>query len=174
MVVDDCCKVRALYQSVFPGVEVTLDVFHAVQRVTKVIPKGSEFSKKFSKDLGLVFRQNSDCGEVREMATPSQAVILENLDNFSRRWGTFLSLEGMNRALLEIDPLRGHIRKDCLSHLKPGEGTESNERLPNSLNKSLLCGATTLGPKLAIAIICLICYAINCKRDGKSTSRTQK
>lgn len=82
VVVDDCCKVRALYQSVFPGVEVKLDIFHAMQRVTKAIPKGSEFSKKFTKDLGMILTQKSDCGEVREMATPSHAVILQNVDNF--------------------------------------------------------------------------------------------
>lgn len=29
-IVDDCCKVRSLYQSVFPDVEVKLDLFHAV------------------------------------------------------------------------------------------------------------------------------------------------
>ena len=174
VVVDDCCKVRALYQSVFPGVEVKLDIFHAVQRVTKVIPKGSEFSKKFSKDLGMIFRQNGDCGEFREMATPSQAVILENLENFSKRWSAFLSLEEMNRARLEIDHLRAHIRKDCLSDLEPGEGTESNERLHNTLNKSLLCGATTVGPELAIAIISLIFYAINCKRDGRKHEQNSK
>ena len=174
VVLDDCCKVRALYQSVFPGVEVKLDIFHAVQRVAKVIPKGSQFSKKFSKDLGMTFRQNSDCGEVREMATPSQAVILENLENFSKRWSAFLSLEGMSRALLEINHLRAHIRKGCLSDLKPGEGAESNERLHNTLNKSLLCEATTVGPELAIAIISLIFYAINCKRDGRKQEQNSK
>ena len=41
IIVDDCYKVRALHQSVFPGVEVKLDLFHAVQRVSKVIPKGA-------------------------------------------------------------------------------------------------------------------------------------
>ena len=174
VVVDDCCKVRALYQSVFPGVEVKLDIFHAIQRVTRAIPKGSEFSKKFTKDLGMIFRQKSDCGEVREMATPSHPVILQNVDNFIKRWSTFLSLDGMNRALLEIDHLRAHIRKGCLSDIKPGEGTESNERLHNTLNKSLLCGATTVGPELAIAIISLIFYAINCKRDGRKHAQNSK
>ena len=174
VVVDDCSKVKALYQSVCPGVEVKLDIFHTVQRVTKVTPQGSDFSKKFSKDLGMIFRQNGDFGEFREMATPPQAVILENLENFSKRWSAFLSLEGMNRALLEIDHLRVHIRKGCLSDLKPGEGTESDERLHNTLNKSLLCGATTVGPELAIAIISLIFYAINCKRDGKKHERNSK
>ena len=174
VVVDDCCKVRALYQSVFPGVEVKLDIFHAVQRVTKAIPKGSEFSKKFTKDLGMIFRQKSDCGEVREMATPSHADILQNVDDFIKRWSTFLSLEGMNRALLEINHLKAHITKGCLSDIKPGEGTESNERLHNTLNKSLLCGATTVGPELAIAIISLIFYAINCKRDGRKHEQNSK
>jgi len=73
----------------------------------------------------------------------------------------------MNRARSEIDRLTAHIRKGCLSGLKPGEGTESNERLHNTLNKSLLCGATTVGPEIAIAIISLIFYVINCKKCGK-------
>ena len=61
------------------------------------------------------------------MATRSDAVILQNVHNFIKRWSTFLSLDRMNRALLEIDHLRAHIRKGCLSDIKPGEGTESNE-----------------------------------------------
>ena len=138
-----------------------------MQRVRKAIPKGSEFSKKFSKQLGMIFRQKSDCGKVHEMATRSHTVILQNVHNFIKRWSTFLSLDRMNRALLEVDHLRGHIRKGCLSDIKPGEGTESNERLHNTLNKSLLCGATTVGPELAIAIISLIFYNIYCKRDGR-------
>jgi len=73
----------------------------------------------------------------------------------------------MNRARSEIDRLTAHIRKGRLSGLKPGEGTESNERLHNTLNKSLLCGATTVGPEIATAIISLIFYAINCKKCGK-------
>ena len=40
--INDCCKVRALYQSVFLGVKVKLDLFHGVQRVTRSIPKGTE------------------------------------------------------------------------------------------------------------------------------------
>ena len=61
------------------------------------------------------------------MATRSDAVILQNVHNFIKRWSTFLSLDRMNRALLKIDHLRAHIRKGCLSDIKPGEGTESNE-----------------------------------------------
>lgn len=167
ILVDDCCKVRTMYQSVFPEVEVKLDLFHAVQRVTKVIPKGFEFSKRLAKDFGIIFQQNGDCGEVQKMSTPSPPVLVENLYNLRKRWNTFLSLEEMNRARSEIDRLNAHIRKGCLSRLKPGEGTESNERLHKNLNKSLLCGATMVGPEIAMAIISLIFYVSNCKKCGK-------
>lgn len=101
------------------------------------------------------------------MSTPSLPVLLENLETFRKWWNTFLRLEEMNRARTEINRLTVHIRKGCLSELKPGEGTESNERLHNTLNKSLLCGATTIGPEIAIAIISLIFYAVNCKKRGE-------
>lgn len=31
VILDDCCKVKAQYRSVFPGIQVKLDLFHAVQ-----------------------------------------------------------------------------------------------------------------------------------------------
>lgn len=136
------------------------------EKPTKRTTKERESQKQWEQP------NNMQCKE--SYFTLKWAVILENLDNFSKRWSTFLSLDGMNRALLEIDHLRAHIRKGCLSDLKPGEGTESNERLHNTLNKSLLCGATTVGPELAIAIISLIFYAINCKIDGRKHERNSK
>ena len=156
VIVDDCCKVGSLYQSVFPDVEVKLDLFHAVQRVTKTIPKGTELSKKFSKEFGMIFRAREDSSEVRKMPTPHPEVMIENLENFVKRWQTFLNEDNMERTLTEIDHLRRHIRKGCLSDLNPGEGTESNESLHHVLNRSLLCGATTIGPELAIAVITLL------------------
>ena len=65
VIVDDCCKVGSLYQSVFPDVEVKLDLFHAVQRVMKTIPKGTELSKKFSKEFGMIFRAREDSKSVK-------------------------------------------------------------------------------------------------------------
>ena len=43
VIVDDCCIVRVQCQSVFPGFQVKLDLFHVVQRVTKCILKGIKF-----------------------------------------------------------------------------------------------------------------------------------
>ena len=108
------------------------------------------------------------------MSTPSPPVLLENLYNLGKRWNTFLSLEEMNRARSEIDCLNAHIRKGCLSGLKPGEGTESNERLHKNLNKSLLFGATMVGPEIAIAIISLIFLCPTARNAEKSTSRMSK
>lgn len=61
VIVDDCCRVRYQYQSIFPGVVVRLDLFHATQRVIKTFPKGSEWCKQISKEFGLVFRADGDC-----------------------------------------------------------------------------------------------------------------
>ena len=174
VIVDDCCKVRSLYQSVFPDVEVKLDLFHAVQRVTKTIPKGTELSKKFSKEFGMIFRAREDSSEVRKMPTPHPEVMTENLENFVKRWQTFLNQDNMERTLTEIDHLRRHISKGYLSDLNPGEGTESNGSLHHVLNRSLLCGATTIGPELAIAVITLLFYSINCKQRGTKHYRNSR
>ena len=49
----------------------------------------------------------------------------------------------------------------------PGEGTEPNESLHHTLNKTRLCGATTIGRELAFATLTLLFYSINCKIDGE-------
>ena len=67
VIINDCCKVRVLYQLVFLGVKVKLDLFHGVQRVTRSIPKGTEFAKRFSKEFGQILRSNGDLGDRRTL-----------------------------------------------------------------------------------------------------------
>ena len=55
-----------------------------------------------------------------------------------------------------MEHLRNQIKKGCLSGLLPGEGTEPNESLHHTLNKTLLCGATTIGRELAFVILTLL------------------
>ena len=43
--VNNCCQSRKQIQEVMGDVPVKLDLFHAIQRVTRVVPKGTEFSK---------------------------------------------------------------------------------------------------------------------------------
>ena len=57
-----------------------------MQRITSTVRKGTEMSKKFANEFGLVFRNNADLGQTRNMPTPPPNVIEENIENFERRW----------------------------------------------------------------------------------------
>ena len=51
--IDDCCKLRDKYQSVFDSVSVKLDLFHTVQRVaTTVHTADISMKRKFQKEFG--------------------------------------------------------------------------------------------------------------------------
>ena len=50
--VDNCCKLRNKIKNIFgPHVSVKLDLFHAVQRITKTIPKKDVHASQFIKEL---------------------------------------------------------------------------------------------------------------------------
>lgn len=167
VIVDDCCKVRNSYQSIFPSVKVKLDLFHAVQRIVKTFPKGTETSKQISNEFGLIFREDGDCGDIRKLPTPAPETIDRNLNNFMSRWKKILECDSQGKTLHELQNLRIHILKGCISGLSPGQGTECNERLHHTLNESLLCGASTISPEIAIAVLSLLFYGLNCKKTGK-------
>ena len=61
--VDTCCSLRSKLQSIFgPQLKVYLDLFHAVQRISKHISKRHTYQRKILKSLQLVFREPSDQG----------------------------------------------------------------------------------------------------------------
>jgi len=124
--------------------------------VIKTFPKGSEWCKQISSEFGFVFRADCDCGATRCLTTPAPNIIERNLDNVIKRWKNTLNPNDQAKTLKELQNLRVHVKKGCLSGIHPGQGTECNERLHLTLNKSLLCGATTIGPETAIAVITLI------------------
>lgn len=140
VIVDDCCKVRALYQSVFPGVKVKLDLFHGVQRVMRTIPKGTEFSTRFSKEFGQIFCANGDFGDRRTSPTPRPNILNENLNNFLKGWKDILEGNNLGNTLIEIENVRKHIDNGC-------NGTECSESLHHTLNNSLVAGVTMIGPE---------------------------
>ena len=63
VLVDDCCHVKNLYEQIFPGLKIRLDLFHACMTIVQTIPKGSSFCTKFSNELSLIFRQDGDLGD---------------------------------------------------------------------------------------------------------------
>ena len=164
VLVDDCCHVRNLYEQIFPGAKIRLDLFHACMRIVQTIPKGSSFCTKFSNELSPIFRQDGDLGEERKMSTACPIEIEANLERLLFVWTKNLNKD----SLREIEHFRKHIRKGCLSGIPVGCGTEKNERLHRHLNRSLLCGVSKIGPELAIAVMTYACvlYAWNCKRKG--------
>ena len=90
--VDDCCKVRNKYKTIFANTPVKLDLYHACQHVCKTVsnsnhpPAGS-----FRKEFRLIFRQENDQGERHLLERPSPEMISQNLNNFINRWRTLPS-----------------------------------------------------------------------------------
>ena len=139
--VDICCAWRKKLQDIFgPQLKVYLDIFLAVQRITKVIPKRHPFHKDCLQTLTFVFRDPSDKGNERTKPTPSPAVLRENLISFQKQWES-VSCNGREIlppvAIHEIQCLLKHIDKGCLSGIMPGRGTNRNKRLHRDLNRIL-------------------------------------
>ena len=61
----------------------------------------------------------------------------------------------------EIENLKKHVEKGCVSGVPPGGGTENNERLHRYLNRSLLLGATCLSVEVAKAVLTVLFYVYN-------------
>ena len=80
VLVDDCCHVKNLYEQIFPGAKIRLDLFHACMRIVQTIPKGNSFGTKFSNELSLIFRQDGDLGDERKMPTACPIDIEANLE----------------------------------------------------------------------------------------------
>ena len=137
--IDNCCAWRKKLQNLFgQEMKVYLDIFHAVQRVAKKIPKRHRLRYECMEEFRLVFRQPTDLGKNRTKATPETEVIQSNMDRFVERWKN-AECQGnkvlSKSALKEIDNLRIHVQKGCLSGIKPGRGTNRNEELHKDLNK---------------------------------------
>lgn len=63
---------------------VYLDIFHAVQRISKVIPKRHPYHKQCMESLTLVFRDSTDRGMHRTKPTPSPSILRNNLGQNGR------------------------------------------------------------------------------------------
>ena len=136
MIVNDCCHARNLYERIFSGVKIRLDLFHACSRIVQTISKKDSYGKQFSSELSLILRRNGDLGTERTTSTPGSDEIEANLERLLFSWKDRLPKE----TLHQLECLRKHIQKGCLSDIPPGCGTEKNERLHRHINRSLLCG----------------------------------
>ena len=141
--IDNCCSWRKKLQSVFgDDLIVYLDIFHAVKRFSEKIPKRNPLRRQCICEWQKVFRDSSDQGEKRHSLTPPPMTLENNLDSFLQRWKD-TEYDGhkllSTSAIKEIANIRLHVKKGCLSGIRPGRGTNRNENLHKNLNIFMSC-----------------------------------
>jgi len=127
--VDNCCTVKNNLQKFFPHASIKLDIFHAVQRLTKHMTKRHPFFNEAVKCIGMVFRCPEDIGKERKFPTPEDSVILANLQSFLSNWKKLKHKEWKlvnAKVEHEYHNLQAHIVKRCLSGIPVGIGTNRN------------------------------------------------
>ena len=67
-------------------VSVKLNLFHAIQRITKTLSKKHSHNQQFIQDLRLVFQCTGDYEISRLFNTPSIEIIQKNMENFVTNW----------------------------------------------------------------------------------------
>lgn len=112
--VDNCCSLKGKLAHLFgPDISIKLDLFHAVQRLTRHMPKRHPYHCQCMKDLKLVFRDPTDLGACRTKPTPAPDQIIANLDDhFIEKWKNCLAGDWtlLNAQVLkEVASLKVHI-----------------------------------------------------------------
>lgn len=120
--VDNCCQWRHMLQSIFgEHLQVKLDIFHAVQRVTSKLSKKHPFHWLCVQDLRMIFRDPTDQGETRTKLTPDSDTLISNAKSFLKKWSGMESNAGTpilsDAAMKEIWNVMEHMRKGCISGL---------------------------------------------------------
>ena len=173
--IDNCCTWRKKIQNVFgDSLRVYLDISHAVKRFCEKIPKRHPLRQECIKQWKNVFRDSTDQGETRHLPTPSPAILESNLDKFLLLWKES-EYDGKkllsSAAWKEIENIRVHIQKGCLSGIKPGRGTNRNENLHKDLNKIMSC--SKYGVELAYALLTITFFSHNERMAATSEQRSE-
>ena len=163
---------NALNNTLGEHVKVKLDLFHAVKRVSSAISKKHPYFYQALQDFRLVFRKSGDNGVIRKQTTPSPPSLLKNLQSFTSKWSTITDHNNncvlTGAGLKEINNLKVHISRGCLSDIPAHFGTNRNENLHRSLNSRF--SGSRLGIEVAVALIAVFLHQWNSKHDGKNTS----
>ena len=166
VILDNCCQWRPFLQSVFGNnVSIKLDLFHAVQRISRTLLRKERYYSQFLSELRMVFRRAGDVATRRTMPTPDTTAISENLNKFIERWMNMADLR--STTIKELNNLKKHIA--CLSNIPPGIGTNRNEALHRFLNP-YFNSKTRLGVQTGYALLCVLFWLHNKKISSKATS----
>lgn len=174
--IDDCCKLRKKIKEILGNnTAVKLDLFHAIQRVTRTLSKRHEQTQRCLLDLRLVFRTDGDSGEKRMSHTPSPDIMLKKMEIFVDHWKHTKDSRGKELFTQDtfhaIENLKRHINAGCLSQIPPEGGTNRNERFHRHINSHF--NKSKVGILLAYALLTVIIHTHNTTRNvrGKIFSR---
>ena len=168
IILDNCCQWQAFLQGVFGvSINVKLDLFHAVQRISRTLSKNDKYYSQFLSELRMMFRFPGDLSKNRSMPTPTTSVLLENYQAFCERWK---GIGVRDTTLKELNNIKKHIMKGCLSDIPPGVGTNRNEAIHRHINPYF--NKSTLGVHSAYALLCLLFFMHNRKIGVKRSSNS--
>lgn len=97
--------------------------------------------------------------------------IVKKLDDFVKKWEAFGVHEQWNNIITEstkkeVDALKKHVTKGCLSDIPKGAGTSRNEAFHRTLNMHF----GRVGIPLALALLTILIYQHNSKISGTFTA----
>ena len=173
VVIDNCWMWRnMLTGSLGNDIAVKLDLFHAVKRISTAISKKHPYFFQALQDFRLVFRSCGDNGMIRKQPTPSPDKLLQNLQVYLSKW-TSICDQNSNPILTtavfkEINNLKIHINRGCLSGIPAHFGTNRNENFHRSLNSRF--SGNRLGVEVAVALIAVFLHMWNNKRNDNDSS----
>ena len=162
--IDDCCRLGSKIQSIFgTSVAVKLDLFHAIQRLSKTLPKRHALYHQCLMDLRQVFRQNGDSGERRMADTPLSEEITKKKKEFCEKWEQMTDSSGKriwtSASAVAVTNLQKHVSAGCLSHIPPSCGTNRNERFHRYINSFF--NKSKIGVLLAYALMTVLIHVHN-------------
>lgn len=171
VLVDNCCNVRNKIKKIFgEQTRVGLDLFHATQRISRTLSRFHPLYNDCVRDLKLILRDPKDIGRDRKLQTPSPSRLIANTEEFIRKWGS-MECSGKrivnDKFLKELNSLKIHMNRGCLSNIPPGGGTNRNEALHKTINPHFR--QSRIGIALAVALISILLYHHNSKTTGSST-----
>ena len=170
--VDNCCQVRKQLQDIFgKDVLVKLDIFHAVQRISRSMSKRHTLFLPCLQDFKMTLRDQVDLGQKRTMHTPNTEAIEQNIEKFMHKW-TQAQTNDSNiitpKVVKQLHSLQAHIRHGCLSNIEPSGGTNYNEALHRFINPHF-AHTGRIGLPLGYAILTILFYMHNCRKMSKAT-----
>ena len=138
------------------------------------MPKKHPFYSICVQDFRLVFRLPGDYGPIRTKATPQSPQVLENINSFVQRWKDIVHNDRYvltKDSIEEIEKLKVHILKGCLSGITVGGGTNKNEGFHRYVRTFL--HKSRIGILLAYALMTTIIsnFNNNDKRSRKNRLR---